>query len=429
METMKTVNTNQNSTSSGSIKVNFEQVNSTKNYISQQVSNLNAEMTGLVENDLSFLKNLGDLNIEKISNAYNGLKGNVTKFNSIPNDMDDVNLQYGNNSASYSGQPTGGEHKDAVDKSYKSGQDGYDFNSKDTSHSLAVRNTNNDNTKIYYSQFSQSWINEAMKNDPEFKRLFNRRYNAFEAARETGNGYASTGASRSDAVSELESADAALIEYCKKNGYPYDIFSSGTLSSNGTNYGGSTSSGTTTNMDWHNPNSQFVRGVGETSKSYAGTSSGNTNKETIDYQNDVKYGGSRNQDGYSISGNPGSLTFKNVTGYTETTDANGHITYTPNTNQGTTFYTGNGSSNVNSQVSSQAANDSEFRQVWNSYYSKYEAARSQSDGWASNGGNRSEAINDVYASAAKVEQYMRTHGHPDFKISDTDLSGYYSENI
>ena len=70
METMKTVNTNQNSTSSGSIKVNFEQVNSTKNYISQQVSNLNAEMTGLVENDLSFLKNLGDLNIEKISNAY-----------------------------------------------------------------------------------------------------------------------------------------------------------------------------------------------------------------------------------------------------------------------------------------------------------------------------------------------------------------------
>ncbi len=60
-----------------------------------------------------------------------------------------------------------------------------------------------------------------------------------------------------------------------------------------------------------------------------------------------------------------------------------------------------------------AANDSEFRQIWNSYYSKYEAARSQSDGWASSGG----------------EQYMRTHGHPDFKISDTDLSGYYSENI
>ena len=175
METMKTVNTNQNSTSSGSIKVNFEQVNSTKNYISQQVSNLNAEMTGLVENDLSFLKNLGDLNIEKISNAYNGLKGNVTKFNSIPSDMDDVNLQYGNNSASYSGQPTGGEWKEAVDKSHKSGQDGYDFNSKDTSHSLAVRNTNNGNTKIYYSQFSEGWIDEAMKNDPEFQRLFNRR--------------------------------------------------------------------------------------------------------------------------------------------------------------------------------------------------------------------------------------------------------------
>lgn len=418
METMKTVNTNQNSTSSGSIKVNFEQVNSTKNYISQQVSNLNAEMTGLVENDLSFLKNLGDLNIEKISNAYNGLKGNVTKFNSIPNDMDDVNLQYGNNSASYSGQPTGGEHKDAVDKSYKSGQDGYDFNSKDTSHSLAVRNTNNDNTKIYYSQFSQSWINEAMKNDPEFKRLFNRRYNAFEAVRETGNGYASTGASRGDAVSELESADAALIEYCKKNGYPYDIFSSGTLSSNGTNYGGSTSSGTTTNMDWHNLDSKFVPGVGETSKSYAGTASNNSNKESYDYQSDVSYGGPKNQDGYHITGNSGRLTFQNVVGQKNKQDEYGATIYDDKGkpvmedvyNSGTTYVTGNGNANVNKKVSDLCASSEEFRQVYGAYSSSYEQAKSHQDGWASTGADRTQDYIDLEERRRRAEAVAAEYG-------------------
>ena len=418
METMKTVNTNQNSTSSGSIKVNFEQVNSTKNYISQQVSNLNAEMTGLVENDLSFLKNLGDLNIEKISNAYNGLKGNVTKFNSIPNDMDDVNLQYGNNSASYSGQPTGGEWKDAVDKSYKSGQDGYDFNSKDTSHSLAVRNTNNGNTKIYYSQFSEGWINEAMKNDPKFQSLFNRRYNAFEAARETGNGYASTGASRSNAVRELESADADLIEYCKENGYPYDIFSSGTLSSNGTNYGGSTSSGTTTNMDWHNPDSKFVPGVGETSKSYAGTASNNSNKESYDYQSDVSYGGPKNQDGYSVTGNSGSVTFKNVTGYTEKVEANGNVTFEAKTNSGTTYRTGSGDANLNATISQICADNPDFREsVWAPYNSAHATAVSHQDGWVSTGADRTSDYKRVDRTAEAVDKWLEDHGYS-VRVSD-----------
>lgn len=342
------------------IKVNFDGFNNTitmfqtnaenlkngNSYISSMIEDLRAQFS--VDTFINIDEVLGGLkiNINQIYEQLMLLNGKIKETKSY---YEDLYNKYGvkDGEASF---------EEEVEKSYKKGTDGYSI-TQDIG-TLTI------NGKTYKTVFHDKWISDAAANDPELRNYLNKYGTAASAAAAHGDGYASLGSSRAEAVSNLESAEKQLQEYISKN------------------YG---DKGFQTSFQSSSSNSNASTG---SSNSSAGSSSG-----TGLWNDAVNNSYNPKNDGYTITTGSGRALGVN----------------------NDTYYNYFGSDTGDGWISDAAANDPTLRTYLNNYGSAYEGLKSHGDGWASFGDSRSEWVANLQNAEAELQSYLSENGYPSLR--------------